>query len=274
MNALCCTSNIDKTKSFLRRLYTLQPLSPNDLREQLKHSKNVVLKESAKTRVYKTGEWVVKESNSAFLKGLLRHTFARNRYRRGWIAAHYLREKGVFTPEPLAYMEKGCLGLLWGNAMVSEYLDEARNVEDFLYALVQRGAGKDTLQNFLTHLAQAVNTLTAADAYHEDLSGKNIFTRDGVRFYFIDVDAVVIGQPYDDEIRMRNHVQLYDSFCDLLNDAMLVPFITQMLTPQHDLRVWMPQVRRTQAERRRKVEERWLKEGKAIRHMSDTPPSL
>jgi len=221
-----------------------------------------VLKSSAKSRVRRCGEIVVKESQLAGGTGPFKHTFKRARYRQGWIAAHHLRANGISVPEPLAYIERGCLGIITSNVLFTAYLSGQQNVERFLQLLIQRKAGADTIHAFLGALAQAINAFTECGARHGDLSGKNIFTADGRHFSFIDLDDVTIEEVYDDGLRMKNHVQLYDSFCDFLSDSVLVPFITKLITPAQDLRVWMPRVREAQVQRRELVEERWAREGR------------
>jgi len=222
-----------------------------------------VIKESRKSRVRRVGDYVIKESTLAGGEGPLKHTFQRNRYRRGWFAAHHLRRHGVLVPEPVAFIERGRLGLIAGNAMISSYLSGQRNVEQFMAALIRENAGADTIHVFLGGLANAINAFTACGARHGDLSGKNLFTADGRRFTFIDLDDVRLDDTFDEEHLLKNHVQLYDSFCDVLSDSIMVPFLQKMLPPAVDIRVWMPRVRSAQKERRETVEERWSREGKS-----------
>lgn len=223
------------------------------------------IKTSRKSIVREAGPWILKESTGAWPLRLARHTFRRSRYRAGWVAAHRLQEAGVRVPAPIAYAESGLAGLCWSNLVVSERLDGFVNVEDFMRRLVRTAAGPAGVGRFLEGIADAVNQLEDTGAYHDDLSGKNILTRDGLAFWFIDLDAVALDVPYDDARRLRNHIQLYDSFCDELHDQLLTPFIMRMMPPGTDPRVWMPQVRKGQKERRRLVEARWEKEGKLPR---------
>lgn len=220
-----------------------------------------VLKESRKSVVRRVDNWVIKQSRPSFLFGLARHTFRRERYRRGWNAARHLQSCGVLVPKPIAYIEKGFAGLVTANAFVSEYLQGWRNVEQCVRALVHGGAGPDPIHMVLERLADAVNALVMAGAYHDDLSGKNILTRDGRAFCFIDLDAVDLNAEYTDARRKRNLVQLYDSFCDELSDVFLAPFIARMLESRHDPRVWLPAIRQGQAERRRELNVRRARTG-------------
>ena len=261
MKGLLCAEDVYVARHGLRKCYVHKGHAKEQVLQALLQP-GEVLKQSKKSRVRRVGAYAIKASRGRFGIGLLKHTFQRGRCRRAWIAAHHLRRHGVGVPEPVAYIEKGLLGVVAGSVLVTQYLKGCRNVEQFLVALVQRGAGKDTVALFLAALAEAVNRLCASGACHADLSGKNIFTRDGRHFYFIDLDSVQLDVDYDDARRLKNHVELYDSFCDLLNDAMLVPFIERMLTPRHDTRIWMPQVRKGQRQRRSKLEVRRDRQGK------------
>jgi hypothetical protein len=262
MSKFLCSDNYYETRRGTRTICARADIPVETILDALTRP-GEVLKDSPKAAVRRVGRSVIKESRAGFPLGLIRHTFQRNRYRRAWLASFLLRSGGVRVPEPLAYIESGFLGLVSGNVMVSEYLAGYRNVEQYMAALTQHGAAKDTLDDFLAGLAEAVNRFCATGAVHTDLSGKNIFTLDGRSFCFIDLDAVTLNAPYTDEMRMRNHVQLYDSFCDLLSDTLLVPFLERMLTAEHDSRVWMPAVRKAQAERRLRTEA--LREKRGVR---------
>lgn len=252
----------------LTRVYLANGVTEEAVRAAL-HETGDELKCSQKSRTRLVGQWVIKSVGGPFSTRLLKLSSRPARYRRGWDAACFLHDHGIAVPMPVAYVEWGIAGICWRNAFVSQYLDEQVNVEEFLRALLKRRASAETVALFLQELADAVNALTATGAYHADLSGKNIFTADGRAFTFIDLDAVVLGEPYDDDRRLKNHVQLYDSFCDELNDSVLVPFIERMLAAHHDTRVWMPAVRKGQRERRHRVEERWAKEGKPSKHLEN-----
>lgn len=208
-----------------------------------------ILKRSSKSETCRVGDWVVKRSRLECGLGPIKRTLARNRYRRAWLAANYLRVRGVRVPTPLAYAETLCCGLVFGNTLVTEYLDGYLNVEVFSKQMVTT-EGPAAVEDFFRGLAGAVNGLTASGAFHADLSGKNIFTLNGQEFCFIDLDGVVLGKTYTDTLRMKNHIQLYDSFCDFCPDETLVKFHARMLPDGSDLHRWMEAVRAGQKARR------------------------
>lgn len=222
----------------------------------------VELKSGGGSRVRRCDEWAIKESTGPLLLRTARHTLQGARYRQVWETALHLLRCGVLIPDPVAFVERGRLGIVSNRHMVSAFLEGHRDVEDFMRGLLRAHAGQDTISAFLDGLGQSLLRLEAAGVYHSDLSGKNILTNDGARFYIIDLDAAQRTDDYNDTRRMRNHVQLYDSFCDEISDSLLVPFLSGLLKAQHDPRVWMPEVRKRQQARRAKVLARWEREGK------------
>lgn len=256
---LLCHKDLRREKIDGLVLYLSPGVEPDEVLSALA-APGEPLKTSAKSTVRRIGEWVVKESAPGAFHTLKR-TARRGRYRQAWIASHHLDLHGVNVPAPVAFVERRRAGVISWNAMVSSYLAGHRDVEDFTRGILQRGAGKDTLEHFFRSLALAVNQLETAGARHADLSGKNIYTRDGARFTFIDLDAVSIDGTLTEAQRLKMHVQLYDSFCDFLQDRMLVPFISQLLPEGIDARTWMPRVRAGQAKRRMTLNARRAKKG-------------
>ena len=261
MASLCIDNTIKKARKGGVTVYYPDHLLLDSILETLR-AEGTVIKSSKKSLVRRVGDFIVKESTFAAGAGPLKHTFQRNRYRRAWFAAYHLQKHGVRVPEPVAFVERGALGVLTGNAMISAFLANQRNVEQFLQALIIQKAGPDTIHSFLGGLAHAINQFNACGARHGDLSGKNVFTADGRHFTFIDLDDVTLDGCNDEAHVLKNHVQLYDSFCDVLSDSIMVPFMEKLLPPDADIRVWMPRVRAAQKTRREAVEERWAQEGK------------
>lgn len=256
MNKLLPDNNFTKHRVGRTSVYARSDLALEELLAAIKGPGDE-LKRSKRALTRRVNDWVVKESRGPLIREVVKHTLSRERYRRAWYAAHYLLARGIAVPKPIAYLEKSVLGCITGTVTITEHLRGHRSVQQFLHALVKQGAGQETITQFLDALANAVLALMASGAFHADLAGKNIYTEDGTSFYFIDLDAVILGTPYTQEMRLRNHVQLYDSFCDQLNDAVLVPFIQRMLPKDIDSRVWLPALRTAQAERRRFIRKPW-----------------
>lgn len=261
MSSMISDPDCLRVRKGLQVIYMHPDITPGQVLE-LANTKGEELKPPQKSRVERVGEWVVKSSATSQPLRLIKHTLMRKRYRQSWIAAHHLMQHGVNVPRPVAFVETELAGIIAGHKMITEYLGNHRNVEDYMRSIIELGGGSDTIRLFLERLADAINCLVNSGAYHADLSGKNIFTLDGNEFTFLDLDAVELDKEYTDELRMKNHIQLYDSFRDMLSDALLTPFIAQLLTDKQDLRVWMPKVRKGQQERRLKQEKIWAKQGK------------
>jgi hypothetical protein len=219
------------------------------------------LKRSRKSLTRRMGAWVVKESRRGFVEAF-KHTLRPGRYRQGWRAALHLARHGVPVPRPVAFAERRFGPIILGNVFICEYLDGWVNVEEYARRIVRDGAEEEAVRAFLSRLAGVVNSLSAANAYHSDLSGKNIFTRDGTAFRLIDLDGVVLGRPYTDERRLKNHVQLYDSFCDYWPDFVLGSFIRELSPEDVDFTEWFQRVRQAQAARRARTEAVWARQGR------------
>ena len=220
------------------------------------------LKRSSKNWTYRAGAWAVKETCFRYGAGLFKHTFRRGHYRRAWEAACYLTAKGIPTPEPLAYLEFGACGLIWRNALIVRHLEGFQRTDHYVERLVARGAHDAEIASFFDSLAAAIGALADAGAYHSDLTGKNVLTKDGASFQFIDLDAVYLNVPYTREKRMRNHVQLYDTFLEWLPDEMLASFIARLAPPDADADAWIQEVRELRRVRRERAEALWRKYGR------------
>jgi len=260
------------TQLGLLRLHHRADLDPQVLLKAIQ-TPGDLLKRSSKTETRRVGEWLVKRSLPERGLGPVKRTLARNRYRRAWRAANWLRAHGVHVPEPLAYGEWTAFGAVFGNVMVTEFLDGFENVELYAARLAKEAQELPFIPNWPPHhdywppppappldsffhrLAEAINGLEEAGAYHADLSGKNIFTKDGQEFYFIDLDGVVLGIDHRDKHRLKNHVQLYDSFCDFCDTRALLWFHAHVQRTHVPLESWMQAVVEGQAARRRRHQE-------------------
>lgn len=209
-----------------------------------------LLKQSHKTTTRRVHNWVIKESRFQHGAGPLKMTFLREKYRRAWRAAVHLEQQGINVAAPIAWLEWTALGAILKNCCVSTYLHGCRNVEQYAATMLNADQKGSQVPQFLERLANAVNKLIDAGVCHTDLSGKNIFTSDGQSFWFIDLDGVIVGRPSDDKQRKMNHIQLYDSFCDLFDPAIMAEFVAAMMPPNTSTDAWLNDVREGQKARR------------------------
>lgn len=264
------TENIQAYKTARVGAYSLEyraDLEPDKILAALAEP-GTVLKMASRTVTRRVGDWVVKSPRPS-LASMFRHTFMPAQSRRPWAAAVFLHENAVPIPEPVAFARRTFCGVVISVAVVSRYLDGCRNVEHYAKELLRRD--RADLGPFLLRIADAVSRLTATGAYHSDLSGKNIFTANGSDFYFIDLDAVHLQTLYTEDLRFKNHVQLYDSFCDFADDSLLAPFLSRMLPDQYRVREWAPRVKEAQQKRRAAQIEIWKKQGKWPRSDEESP---
>lgn len=260
IQALLCPEGFFQTGIRGGTVWMRKDVSPDQLQQMLAHPQET-LKETGKSRVSRLGHWVIKRRKATGGSTALASLIRRETLRKPWYATHFLRAHGVRVPEPLAYVEYGFSGIVSSTAFVFQYLEHCKDVESYLFDFIREGADIEAVSGFLSNLAYSINLVEKSGAWHSDLSGKNIYTGDGRVFYLIDLEAVDLKAEYTQERRMKNHVQLYDSFCDALTDTLLFPFIKEMTPDSIDLRLWMPEVRRIQEERRARVEQHWEKYG-------------
>ena len=231
------------------RIWSRPGVAPSEVKALLSEG-GEPMKTSHKSVTWRKGGYVVKQSPPGAWLEAAKLTAQRSRCRRAWDAALHLHAHGGLAPEPLAYLERRRFGLVTGNALVSRYLEGCVNVEEQARRLAAEGASEDAVHAYLRAIADTVNAVSACGAVHHDLSGKNIFTAGGARFYVIDLDAVRLGARYRDADRLHNHVQLYDSFCDLWDARLLAPFILAMTPPRLAGGAWLEAVREGQRRRR------------------------
>ena len=252
------------------RVIVAQGIPESDVQRALEKV-NEVLKVTAKSTTFRSGDWVVKCSPANFRWEMMRLLIGNNRYRRTWEALHRLRSRDVCVPAPIAYIEQRQWVCVKRAAVVIEYLAGWTNVEEHARTLVRERADDGAIATYLAEIAAAIRGLERAGAYHADLSGKNIMTDKGIRFAFIDLDGICFPRTIADRDRLRTHIQLYDSFCDYWSDRLLRPFIDALwpenAVPPED---WFDRVRMGQAVRRARQQARWRKQGVPTPHHLET----
>ncbi len=244
-----------------RAVYLRQGADAVDIQAAVE-SPGEILKESPKSLTKRVGKLVVKQTRAPGAAGAIRLTLRRKKRIQPWHAAVYLEGQGVGIAKPHAFTERRVSGLTTEFSMVTEFLEGCINVEEYARGLASRGAEPSEIEDFLKALAKSIDGLARTGAYHGDLSGKNVFTADGRIFFFIDLDGVVLNHPYGREARLKNHIQLYDSFCDLWDDEILGAFIGHMVPEGEALDRWLREVREGQRKRRERQVAIWREQGK------------
>jgi hypothetical protein len=231
----------------------------------------VVLKRSHKFVTRRVGDWLLKSPADGGAWAVLPQWLGRASARRPWLAATALWRAGVGVPRPIAYVRETKSRQ---TTVVLEFLDGYVTVEERAAELERTGASPDAIAGFLLNLAEALNALLDARAWHADCSGKNILVSSAGDVRFIDLDAVGLNTPCTARRRLKNHVQLYDSFCDLWDEATLRPLFEQLGAPAGvAFDDWMARVRAGQATRRRRQMRRWNRQGHPRAPRRGDPPS-
>ncbi len=210
-----------------------------------------LIKETPKTSSFQWNSYFVKKTHYPFIEGIFRHLFLSNRCRNSWNISNYLIHHGIYTPFPIAYIEISKHSLPYQHFFISEYLFENYNIEIFVRDKIYIEKGI-TLQDFFNTIKKLIILLWEKGIYHKDLSGKNLLTVNGDRIYLIDLDSTRLINPIEIKYKIRNLTQIYDSFCDFVDEERLRDFIFSLLYnfQKNELEAMYSQIQQLQKKRR------------------------
>ena len=170
----------------------------------------------------------LKITNFPFLEGAFRHIFLRERYRNAWNISIIASNLDIAIPTPIFYLEILFYKIPWQSFFAIEYIHNSVNIEKFAQQLVEKKL-TEPLKKLFSELSATISNLWANNLYHRDLSGKNILTVDGSKIYLVDLDSVKILKNFSLQHKLKNLVQIYDSFCDYVEDELLKNCIFSLL---------------------------------------------
>jgi hypothetical protein len=104
-------------------------------------------------------------------------TFKGSRARRSWLAACFLRDKGIGTPPPVGFLERWEGGRLVESYYLAEYQDKVSSFKDELLHLFYDESECDKFMSLLECVAEAVRAMHEAGFQHNDLGNQNILLR-------------------------------------------------------------------------------------------------
>ncbi len=188
-----------------------------------------ILKKTLKTSSFQWRSYFVKKTNYPIFEGIFRHLFLSNRCRNAWNISNYLIHSHIPTPKPIAYLEMLNFSLPYQHFFLSEYLYDSYNVEIFIKDNIYSKKGI-TLDTFFNTMKKFLVFLWEKGIYHKDLSGKNLLTVDGKNIYLIDLDSTYLINRFTIKYKIRNLIQIYDSFCDFVDEEILKDLIFTVLS--------------------------------------------
>lgn len=167
---------------------------------------------------------LVKESNLSTFFSRLRFTFFQTRARKYWYAARGLKVRKIPTPSVLALIEKRSFGMPRQTILITEFLDRAFELNDY----VRRNFKRDSLsdhahkkERFIKAFSYMIRELHQKGIYHADLKSNNILVQEekegGWRFYFIDLDRVFFKNRLSFKERANNLAQINASVADCID---------------------------------------------------------
>ncbi|WP_163630493.1 lipopolysaccharide kinase InaA family protein [Paludibacter sp. 221] len=134
--------------------------------------------------------------------------FRPSKAKRSYEYAFKLLEKGVATPEPIAYIEEKRGGLLKRSYYVSVYEKEAEHIR-----LYMSGEKKD--EKFIGELAKFIAGFHAKGIFHLDMSPGNILAKpngDDFEFMLVDINRMNFREHISEKERYSSFRRLTDNF--------------------------------------------------------------
>jgi tRNA A-37 threonylcarbamoyl transferase component Bud32 len=186
---------------------------------KLQHSRTDIIKET-KNSVITTHEKdrdlfrnvCVKHYFYRGLKYLLKSTAIKSRAVKSWIAGNGLLVRGMSTPVPLALAERKFGPFIYESFLISEWLSDVRELNDYIRYINQQGLSSADKTSFIQCVATAIRNLHEKGVYHADLKSTNILVREeGPRrwsFHFIDLERVKFKKNLTFRERANNLAQI------------------------------------------------------------------
>lgn len=170
---------------------------PADRRNIIYAARNIIYTESIKGL-----DLTIKSFRRPSLFNRLIYTFIRtSKAQRSYENAVKLTEKGIGTPQPIAYKLVYDGGLINRSYFVYKYL---ANCQDLRWW--ERKPNRDEV---LEHLAEFIGFLHKNGIWHKDLSPGNVLYDDNWNFYVIDINRMEFDV-HDPEKLMQNFKCLHD----------------------------------------------------------------
>ncbi|HOK09911.1 MAG TPA: lipopolysaccharide kinase InaA family protein [Candidatus Hydrogenedens sp.] len=187
-----------------------------------------IIKKTDKSISLKVDNYFVKKTTYSRFEGMIRHLLLRRRCKNAWNISRYLDSHSISTPKPIGYIELRQYFIPVQHIFITEFINDSCNVEMFVKnkIYIQKGV---SLPEFFNSIHNLIFSLWEKKIYHKDVSGKNLLTTDGKRIFIIDLDSAIIKRTILLKDKLKSLVQLYDSFCDFVDEDTLRNFILSFL---------------------------------------------
>ena len=168
---------------------------------------------------------LLKESNYPSFLSRLRYVLCKSRARKCWFAARGLKVRKITTPSALALIEKRCFGLPKQNIILTEFVDQAFELNDYVLKNFKNGLSPceahEKKEQFIWEFSQTLRNLHQKGIYHADLKSNNVLVKEnmegGWTFYVIDLDRVDFKHHLSFRERSNNLAQINASVADCIN---------------------------------------------------------
>jgi len=171
-----------------------------------------------------------------------RHLFRKSPAMRAWIGSAALEVRGLPTPRALAVMETVRFGLVHRSYLVTQYIDGACHLHDYVrdrLAPLAEPERHHLKRRLVRELARLVRRLHQRQLSQRDLKATNILVAERdqrLQLYLVDLDGLrVCRQALGIDLRVQNVARLHVSFHDhpLLSRTDRLRFLRHYLEGVH-----------------------------------------
>jgi len=167
---------------------------------------------------------LLKESNYPSFLSRFRYILYKSRARKYWFAARGLKVRNIATPTALALIEKRCFGLSTQDIVLTEFIDQAFELNDYVLKNFKNEFSSLEVHKkdqFIREFSQILKDLHQKGIYHADLKSNNILVKEkmggGWTFYFIDLDRVDFKHHLSFREKSNNLAQINASLADCIS---------------------------------------------------------
>jgi len=177
----------------------------------IKEGSRTVINEVALPKGEELEHLVIKSYNTGGVLSRLKALLRMSRAERAWIHAHQLVMRGIPTPAPVAFGQKGPWGIRQVSIFLTVKIPTAQGSDIFLKELPQQFTDREQRvlkKDFLVRLARMIRWMHVTGLCHGDLKASNILVtihEKELSVFLVDMDGM----------KMRNRMRVRDVARDL-----------------------------------------------------------
>ncbi len=154
-------------------------------------------------------------------KQIAQALFRTHKSQKAWRIANILLQKGILTPQPVAFFRRRARGVPDEFVLLTEGIPSGLSLRQYVRQWLDaqpKGERVKLKRRLIRGVAEFLASLHLAGVYHGDLTANNIFIElreDDVRVYLIDLDSVRSTRWISRHRRIKNLDELGRNFLEL-----------------------------------------------------------